>query len=171
MGQIKLREDRQPLLLPARLLVDEGWQDAIVCNVSSRGMMLRCAMPPERNSFIEVRYKNLCFVGRVVWSSGSQCGIRTQDNIDYSQLMCQSPTKATQTNAERGLRPRDDLKQANIRVLPPEDSSKIFARIFDFSALALGVVLGAIMLADVVGGALGPLIRIQTVLANQQSIE
>jgi hypothetical protein len=171
MGQIKPREDRQPLLLPARLLADEGWRDVIVCNVSSRGMMLRCAAPPEKNSFIEVRHKHLCFVGRVIWSSGSQCGIRTQDNIDYSQLMRQSTAKAIQASAERRVRPRDDLKQANIRVLPLEETSKIFARIIDFSSLAIAVVLGAIMLADVAGGALEPLERVETVLANQRSIE
>ncbi len=169
MGQIKPREERLPLVLPARMLANEGWRDVTVCNVSSRGMMLRCATPPERNSFIEVRHKNVCFIGRVVWSSSSKFGIRTQDKIDFSKLLSCSPADGRTAGTERRMHSRIDKKQVSMRVVPLEETSRIFARLFDFSVLAIALALGAITLADVVGGALEPLGRVETVLATARA--
>ena len=171
MGQIKPREERLPLVLPARLRADKGWRDVTVCNVSSRGMMLRCSTPPARNTFIEVRHESLCFVGRVIWSSGSQFGIRTQDKIDCFRLLSSSPAAARPAGAERRTRPRSDKNPVSIRTLPLEETSRVFARLFDFSVLAIALAIGAVTLADGAGEALEPLGRAEAVLAAPRAVK
>jgi hypothetical protein len=151
-SSLKQREERKALVLSARMLADEGWRDVTVRNVSSRGMMLRCKTPPARNTFVEVRLRRARVVGRVVWSSEAACGISSQDTIDLSDLLSQSPTKPRKSNIERRARPRGMPDQpVQMRVLPPEETSRIFARIFDWSAVAFAVAVGAIALTDVTG--------------------
>lgn len=155
-SSLKQREERKALVLSARMLADEGWRDVTVRNVSSRGMMLRCATPPARNTFVEIRLQKARVVGRVVWSSEAACGINTQDTIDLSDLLSQSPAKPRKGNIERRAHPRDmSLQPVQMRVLPTEEASRIFARIFDWSAVALAVAVGAFSLTDVTG----PLLR------------
>jgi hypothetical protein len=140
------------LVLSARMLADEGWRDVTVRNVSSRGMMLRCKTPPARNTFVEVRLQRARVVGRVVWSGEAACGISSQDTIDLSDLLSQSPTKPRKSNIERRAQPRGmSHHPVQMRVLPTEEASRIFARIFDWSAVALAVAVGAIALTDVTG--------------------
>lgn len=149
-SSLKQREERKALVLSARMFADEGWRDVTVRNVSSRGMMLRCEVPPERNTFVEIRLQKARVVGRVVWSNGAACGINSQDTIDLSDLLSQSPAVPRKDNIERRAQPRGSSHQAvQMRVLPTEEASRIFARLFDWSAIALAVAVGAIALSDV----------------------
>ena len=66
MGSVKPREERRNIFLRARLRSEHGWADVTIGNVSSRGVMLHCTAPLQRNSFIEVRHRSVCIVGRVV---------------------------------------------------------------------------------------------------------
>lgn len=146
----KQREERKALVLSARMLADEGWRDVTVRNVSSRGMMLRCVTPPARNTYVEIRLQKARVVGRVVWSNGAACGINTQGTIDLSDLLSQSPAIPRNGHIERRAKPRGMSHQpVQMRVLPTEEASRIFARIFDWSAVALAVAVGAIALTDV----------------------
>lgn len=140
------------MALSARMLADEGWRDVMIRNVSSRGMMLRCIAPPVRNTFVEIRLQKARVIGRVVWSSDAACGINTQDTIELSDLLSQSPAKPRNNNVERRAQPRGTSGQpVQMRVLPTEEASRIFARIFDWTVVATAVAIGAIALADMVG--------------------
>lgn len=151
----KKREERKALVLSARMLSLAGWQDVTVRNVSSRGMMLRCESPPDRNTFVEVRLQRFCVVGRVVWSSGTAFGINSQDIIDLSRLMSQSPASSRKGGMERRRQPRNSaLDSARLRILQTENQSRVFARIFDWSAVALAVAAGAVVVTDLAGTAL-----------------
>lgn len=151
----KQREERRALVLSARMLADEGWRDVTVRNVSSRGMMLRCETPPARNTFVEIRLQRARVVGRVVWSNGPACGINTQDTIDLSDLLSQPPAKPRKSDIERRAQPRGmPPHPVQMRSLPTEEASRIFARLFDWSAVALAVAVGAIALTDVTGNVL-----------------
>lgn len=154
-SSLKPREERKALVLSARMLADEGWRDVTVRNVSSRGMMLRCETPPARNTFVEIRLQKARVVGRVVWSNGTACGINSQDTINLSELLSQPPAAPRKENNERRAQPRGTSSQpVQMRVLPTEEASRIFARLFDWSALAFAVAAGAIALTDVTSSVL-----------------
>lgn len=154
-SSLKPREERTAVALSARMLADEGWRDVTVRNVSRRGMMLRCEAPPPRNTFVEVRLQKACVVGRVVWSTGNACGINSQDTIDLSDLLSQSPSMPRKPGVERRAKPRDGTQASvQMRVLPTHEVSRILARIFDWSAVAVAVAAGALVLTDLAGNAL-----------------
>jgi hypothetical protein len=169
-SSLKQREERKALVLSARMLADEGWGDVTVRNVSSRGMMLRCVNPPGRNTFVEIRLQKARVVGRVVWSNGSACGINTQDTIDLSDLLSQPSASPRKADQERRLQPRTNARTSvQMRILPAEEASRIFARIFDWSAVVLAVVVGAIALTDVTSTAIRqPLATTNAALASSK---
>lgn len=167
----KPREERKVLLLPARMIADRGWSDVTVCNASSRGMMLRCETPPVRNTFIEIRYRDACIVGRVVWSSGASFGINTQDSIDLADLLSQRSARASAGSNERRAKPRIAQYSVQVRTLSTEDSSRIFARLFDWSAVAFAVAAGALIVADLASETLQrPLGEVQQALHAGSSL-
>lgn len=172
MGEsFKAREERRALLLSARMLAEQGWRDVTVCNVSSRGMMLRSEDPPDRNAFVEIRHRNACIVGRVIWSRGTCFGIRTQDRVDLCELLSQSPPAPRKLDVERRLSPRSESPSLfQMRALPLEDSSRVFARLLDWCAIVFAVALGAIFVADIASEALQePLGEVRHALHGQDA--
>ena len=87
MQHWRTRENRKSVRISVRVRTDDGWADATVRNVSKRGMMLHSLQPLRRNDFIEVTRGRHRVVGRVVWSEGAGCGLRTQDQIDIAGLL------------------------------------------------------------------------------------
>lgn len=146
-SHLRTREERQALVLAARMLVEQGWQDVHICNVSSRGMMLRSASPPQRGTYVEIRHNQVCVVGRVVWAKGSAFGINSQDKIDIQGLLSGTPPARSRIIGERRAKPRGNTS-VQMRVLPAEEASKIFARLFDWSAIALAVAAAAVALGS-----------------------
>lgn len=171
MGSLHQREERKTLSLSAQMLAEEGWRDVIVCNVSSRGMMLRCDSPPGRNTFIEVRHRNANVVGRVIWSRATSFGIYTQDTIDLAALYSRPLSGSQNGSDERRVRPRPkDYQSIQIRRLPTEDASRIFARLFEWSAVVLTVAIGAMFVAQVAQDAMEePFEKVRHALAPPNS--
>lgn len=87
------------------MLTDHGWHDVTVRNVSSRGMMLQCRIPPQQKAFIEVRHRGMSIVGRVMWSSNDCFGISTQQAVVLSELLSQAPARPRLGTEERRARP------------------------------------------------------------------
>lgn len=169
MPTLKPREERIPLALAARMVAGEGWSDVTVSNVSSRGMMLRCKSPPARNTYVEVRHRHCSFVGKVVWSKDGSCGIRTQDRIVISELLSCPSNQAQRGGVKRpSQRQGREYGRSHMRVLSPEESSKLFARAFDWSSVALAVAVGAMLLAKVAEDAFEPLREVEQVLAMER---
>jgi len=170
-ASFKPREERKALVLSARMLAEQGWRDVSVRNVSSRGMMLRCETPPARNTFVEIRHQKACVVGRVVWSSGTAFGINSQDTIDLAELLSQAPAMPMKENNDRRLHARGGAgRSVQMRVLPAEEASRIFARLFDWSVVAVAVSFAALGIADVAQDALQqPLERTRATLNAQNS--
>lgn len=152
-SSFKPREERKALILAARMQADQGWRDVTVRNVSSRGMMLSCNMPPPRNSYVEIRYRTSCIVGRVIWSNAGSFGIRSQDTIDLSTMLSKSTGPAVRAT-DRGRTRGSSRESVQMRALPAADASRILARLFDWSAISLAVGLGALAIADLAGLAL-----------------
>ena len=83
------RDDRKTVRIKVRVRTDSGWTDATVHNVSNHGLMLHSLRPLRTNEFIEVARGPNHIVGRVVWSDGAGCGLRTQDQVDIASLLGQ----------------------------------------------------------------------------------
>ena len=142
----KTREPRRLVHRPARMRIDGAWCDITICNVSSRGFMAKCASPPPRGSYIEVRHRSLCIVARVMWSRDLRFGVRAQDRIDIASLLSEEPGKSFSHAGERRSVRRDrPLK------LPPRqpdtqaaaEASRRFARVFEWVTLSLAVAVAA----------------------------
>jgi hypothetical protein len=168
MGSLKPREERRKTVLRARLRTDRGWSDVTIGNVSSRGLMLQCMTPLPRNSFIEVRHRHLCIVGRIVWTHGVKCGVRTQDAVDIAGLLSQAPQKRRAPGEDRRATARD----RQIRARSPEpgeiaEQSRGIARVFDWTIMVLAAgAAGAFMAQSAYAALAAPMARVTTVLAG-----
>ena len=109
-------------------------------NISSRGMGLSAAAPPESGTYVEIRRGRHVIVARVVWTQGLRFGIQTQDPLPIDALVKDpdSPearavalsTSAAQT--ERRCAPRTRLRRY--------DRSRALGRTLEF---AFAGILGA----------------------------
>jgi hypothetical protein len=165
MGSLKPREERRKTAVRARLRTDRGWSDVTIGNVSSRGLLLLCVTPLPRNSFIEVRHHSVCIVGRIVWTHGVKCGVRTQDTVDIAGLLSQTPQKRRAPGEERRVA-RD--RQLRARPSAPEETaaaSRRFARVFDWTIMVVVAGAAGAFMAQAAYAALeAPMARVTTVL-------
>lgn len=111
--RMREREARHEVTVPARLRVDDGWQDAIILNLSTRGLMFRCTAPVQRGHFLELRRGGHVIVAQVMWSDGGKCGARAQGFLPIAELMFDKPAKRTLlTPRERRVFPRTTAERA-----------------------------------------------------------
>lgn len=92
----KPREARQTVALAVRLRVDHDWEDARICNISSRGMMIACRTSFPRSAIVEIRRGQAIAIGRVVWSRSEHFGLRLQDRIrieDFIEAKASGPRR------------------------------------------------------------------------------
>ena len=168
MALLKPREERKTIFVRARLRSDQGWSDVTIANVSSRGLMLQSAAGLRRNDFVEVRYRHVCIVGRIVWAGGARCGVRTQDRIDIAELLSQAPVKRRRQGEERrvSVRTIEGSRQPRAAADTAEASSRT-ARLFDWAIVGIGGGAAAAMVAQFAYSALdAPLGRVSLALAG-----
>lgn len=166
MGSPKPREERKTVFVRARLRTDQGWSDVTIGNVSSRGLMLQSTAALRRNEFIEVRYHHVTIVGRIVWSGGTRCGVRTQDCIDLAALLARAPAKPRKADQERRSAPRSvPVRPAAVAIA---EKSRRRARVFDWAVVAIGGSAAAMFAARLAYSALDlPLAQIGGGLAGK----
>jgi hypothetical protein len=152
-------------MLNGRLRTDEGWSDITICNVSSRGLMVKCATPPPRGAFVEVRRGGSCIVGHVRWVHGIRFGLRSQERIDVAALGDDQGPRKRVPSEERRTAPRTPSP-------PPlsvrEDRARATARLLDWTILAVAAVAAATLVTQTVSSTLSaPLQQTRTALAAQ----
>ena len=81
------RPQRRITFVKAKLRKGEGWQDVQIGNVSSTGLLVRLADPPERGQQVEIRRRGWRVTGEVVWRSRSRIGVRSHEAIDVEELL------------------------------------------------------------------------------------
>jgi hypothetical protein len=168
MGK-RAREERRTIFLKARLRTDAGWSEVSIGNISSRGLMFRAQTPPPRGSFIEIRHRSTTIVGRVAWSHGSRCGVRTQDQIDIQGLLAPSPIRPRRPGEERRTLPRRPIQQPAPCIARRAEQSRRFSVIFNWSAIALAGTCAAFVVADVARTALVQPARLVAEALNQSN--
>lgn len=108
MMKLRQREPRKSVRIGARIRTEDGWFDATIANVSSRGMMLRSAQPLRRNQFVEVTRGHCVVVGRIVWNHDDISGLQTQDSLDLSALLAKPTERPAMRSEERRAVARPD---------------------------------------------------------------
>src|SRR5947209_7679319 len=76
---VKTRDQRHDVLLGAQMVGCGPTLDVSIRNVSSRGMMIRAAAPPNVGAYIEIIADDVSAVGRVTWRNGTSFGVQTRE--------------------------------------------------------------------------------------------
>jgi len=168
MGSLKQREPRLAVVLKARMRDGDGWRDATICNLSSRGLMAKCSASPAKGAYIELCYRGICIVGRVAWSQGSRFGVRTQDKIDIASLLDQSlPKDINRGEASRTAAPHRSTARPKPDLAAQIAASRHIARAFDWSVVVLGSLVAASFICGAASTALeAPMQKIAAALAG-----
>lgn len=75
------------MLLRARMRAEGRRNDVCIRNVSSQGMLLQCASPPPRGTFVDVTCGHQAIVARVVWTSEHRFGVKARSRINVEELV------------------------------------------------------------------------------------
>lgn len=160
---MKPREQRRSVMINARMRSGASWSDALILNLSTRGMMVRSDRPPGPGSYLEIRRGPYVIVARVVWSRSGQFGVQTQDPVPADGLIRAPDAVAAPAHGARGGGPE---RRSAPRSLDRHGSSRQQARLGQFGALTLAAALGALLLAGSVADLVaGPLGLVQAALA------
>jgi hypothetical protein len=138
---LKPRENREKVMVRARMRVDASWQDVCILNVSLHGLGIQAAQPPGRGSYVEIRRGTHVIIARIAWARGHRAGLRSQDPIFIQPLIREQPAPAA---SPAGLQPPAERRHS---ARPPQEahqSSRQLARATEFAcfgvvACALGV--------------------------------
>ena len=164
--RLKPREPRRNVMIKARMRVGPSWSDALILNLSSKGLMVRSDRPPSRGSYLEIRRGPYVIVARVVWSASGRFGVQTQDPIPADDLISDpdgasaplSSAASAFTERRRALRP------AEVR----HEASRQRARAAEFVAVTIACGLIAFAAADTVAEVVSrPLSEVKAALSAQ----
>jgi hypothetical protein len=156
---LKPRENREKVMVRARMRVDASWQDVCILNVSLHGLGIQAARPPGRGSYVEIRRGSHLIVARIAWSKGHRAGLRSQDPIFIQPLLREqaTPSASPQSTVERRRLPRT-LAQTH-------ESSRQSGRALVFACFGLiAVALGLSVFGTVEAALAKPLEQISLAL-------
>jgi hypothetical protein len=154
MASPKSREQRQIVFLQARLRGDDGWSDVTICNLSSRGLMVKCASPPHKGDFVEIHRGACCIVGHVRWSSGSRFGLRSQDDIDTYAIGQDQPGSARGAERRAAAHRRAAKPGPRRSIVAQEERSRQVGRVLEWVMIGSAIACVGGLLALQVGSVL-----------------
>ena len=159
---MRTRETRQPVRLRARMRTGQTWSDVTIRNVSSRGMLLSCDTPPPKGSYLEICGPATTLVGRAMWVSDNEFGVRVQDPIDVPSAARGGKWRRADPETLQARNAR-----ATVAVARSATASRSAGRLGEYSAIAIAVALAAMAAGYAVSAALGdPMRTIQRSLAG-----
>jgi hypothetical protein len=88
---MKAREERQKVMLRARMRDGIYWHDVCVLNMSGHGLGIQAARPPDRGTYVEICRGGQSIIARVAWSRGHRAGLRAQDALSVAAFANDSP--------------------------------------------------------------------------------
>lgn len=80
-------ENRETVMLRAKVIDSRGTRDARISDVSSRGLLGSMGQPPERGEFINIHFPAREVAGQVRWVNGQRFGVRLRERIDPQSLV------------------------------------------------------------------------------------
>lgn len=161
---VKTREERQKVMIRARMRSGLQWQDVCILNLSSHGVGIQTAAPPERGAYVEIRRGPNVIIARVAWAKGHRVGLKSQDPIFIPAIVKETPV-APAPGAPATARPVERRRQR--RHGSAHDDSRFKARALEFAGFAAAAVLLAAILFGAVEQSLAqPLSRITAALGE-----
>ena len=164
-SQVKTRENRQKVMIRARMRVSSDWKDVCILNVSLHGLGIQSADPPPRGAYVEICRGRQTVVARVAWTKGHRAGLRSQDPIFVNALVSDTPARAplSADQAARSFVERRQKPRAPARAF---EDSQIRGRVLEFACVGL---IGTALAFAAVGAAsevlARPMSAIRTALA------
>jgi hypothetical protein len=144
-SRLKVRAPRLKVLIPARVRISAGWNDACILNISERGLMIRAASaPPRRGSCVELRRGARIIIGRVMWAEQDRVGLATQDVLDVESIIA-VPDEDTARAGSPSAIPASFDRRATGRPAAAFDRSRHRSRAFDFACLTIFAVAGCVV--------------------------
>ena len=157
---MKPRENRQKVMIKARMLSGASWHDICILNCSLHGLGIQAPQAPARGSYVEIRRGRQTIIARVAWSKGHRAGLRSQDAIFVSALVSDNDAALATASGdftERRLQPRPLAKSAS--------DSRLQGRAMEFACFAIIAVAVGLAGVSAVSKALArPLEQVQSAL-------
>ena len=129
---MKPRENRQKVMIKARMLNGTAWQDICILNCSLHGLGIQSPTAPQRGSYVEIRRGRQTIVARVAWSKGHRAGLRSQDPIFVGALVSGNDSAPAPSNAAFTERRRQPRAPA-----PSHADSRLAGRAMEFACFAV----------------------------------
>jgi hypothetical protein len=128
---VKPRELRRKVLIKARMRVVASWGDVCILNISSRGMQLQAARPPERGTYVEIRRGPHVIIGCVAWAKQHRFGIKSQDVL-FIDAITAEPGDDEGQRSQPAYTAID--QRARLRA-PSGDRNRLVGRAMEFACL------------------------------------
>ena len=109
-------------------------------NISSRGLGLSAAAPPEAGTYVEIRRGRHVIVARVVWTQGLRFGVHTQDPVPVEALIKDPDSPDTPAATTANSAPQIERRRTRRSLLRRYDRSRALGRTLEFAFVG---ILGA----------------------------
>jgi len=129
---VKPREPRRKVAIKARMRVAERWGDALILNMSSRGLLIQSRQPPQRGAYIEIRRGRHVIIARAVWAGEDRFGVRTQDIVPVEAVILEPDRSAATSAPLPGLDRRAERRNPRSTGSRHEDS-RLAGRLLEFA--------------------------------------
>jgi hypothetical protein len=86
-NQQRNREWRRNVRVKARIKSSDGWRDASILNVSSRGLMIHSSCCSNPGGEVELRGGDQVIRARVVWRKGERAGLRSDQVLPVIDII------------------------------------------------------------------------------------
>lgn len=157
----KPREDRQNVVLQARIRADGGWGDACILNLSSRGLLAYSQTPASPGTIIELRRGEQVIIAQVVWRQDRRIGLKSRDRLVIDEIISGSRAANLQISV-----PSMDLRRC--RTARSLEESRTKARLGEFlSIITISAALAALGYSAVAEALSTPIARVSEALAGR----
>lgn len=161
---MKQREQRQKVMIRARMRSGVAWHDVAILNLSKGGLGIQAADPPLRGAYVEICRGRHVIIARVMWTRGHRAGLKSQDPI-WTESLLAEPSNDRSDNAAPA--PAVERRQKPRSVQQRHEHNRLAARAMEFACLGLGGAAMALLAFGMVEEALAqPLSRIETALSQ-----
>jgi hypothetical protein len=152
------REPRRKVLIHARMRSGGAWTDVCIRNLSSRGMLLQTANPPDPGTYVEILRGDQIVIGRAIWAGEHRFGVRTQACIDMDAIIrepvaVRGPRISTPGGRSIPDRRADIRRPQPVAIHEQVERSRRISAVLQFGfiiAASLGAaILGAITVHDI----------------------
>ena len=154
------REERQRVMIKARMHSFASWSDVCIINLSAHGLGIQANALPQRGTYVEICRGKQMIIARVAWSEGNRAGLRAQDPI-FIQAFVNSPADP----AAPAIAPNRERRQEKRAVGHKHEASRVFGRSLEFAYFGIAATASAVVVLDAIEHALArPLSEIEAVL-------